>query len=293
MHYPSTPPPKICTIFLAHRHKGSAFLALVLVMAIVSSLFSLGSAKVTQAAMNGTSSNKTSLQAQQYAVSEAALLQAVPYVDLKASAKAEIPNSSYFTETTLSSESNYTDATKKRTATIHIYFGNETVPRASLAVDRYSVEPEKISVIPIGTVIAFAGNGSPSNDGTWLLCNGQSCAGYAELVNTLGKSTVPDYRNRFLEGSETAGTVIEAGLPNITGVVDGYRLGCSDEGTWMNSSSGAFSGYGKAGKACGAEGNWHMSMPITFNASLSNPIYGRSTTVQPSAVTVRYFIKAA
>lgn len=90
-------------------------------MAIVSSLFSLGSVKVTQAAMNGTSSNKTSLQAQQYAVSEAALLQAVPYSDLKASAKAEIPNSSYFTETSLSSESNYTDVVKKRTATIHIY----------------------------------------------------------------------------------------------------------------------------------------------------------------------------
>lgn len=268
-------------------------MALVLVMAIVSSLFSLGSAKVTQAAMNGTSSNETSLQAQQYAVSEAALLQAVPYSDLKASAKAEIPNSSYFTETSLSSESNYTDTTKKRTATIHIYFGNETVPRASLAVDRYSVEPEKISVIPIGTVIAFAGNGSPSNDGTWLECNGQSCAGYAELVNTLGKSTVPDYRNRFLEGSGAAGTVLEAGLPNITGVVDGYRLGCSDEYTRMNSSSGAFSGYGKAGKSYGAQGNWHRSMPITFNASLSNPIYGNSTTVQPPAVTVKYFIKAA
>lgn len=261
-------------------------------MAMVSSLFSLGSAKVTQAAMNGTSSNKASLQAQQYAVSEAALLQAVPYSDLKASAKAEIPNSSYFTETSLSPESNYTDATKKRTATIHIYYGNETVPRASLAVDRYSVEPEKISVIPIGTVIAFAGNGSPSDDGTWLLCNGQSCAAYPKLVSVLGKSTLPDYRNRFLEGSGAAGTVIEAGLPNITGVVDGYRLGCSDERTWMNSSSGAFSGYGKAGKAYGAEGNWHMSMPITFNASLSNPIYGNSTTVQPPAVTVRYFIKA-
>lgn len=108
MHYPS--PPKICAISVSHRRKGSAFLALVLVMAIVSSLFSLGSAKVTQAAMNGTSSNKISLQAQQYAVSEAALLQAIPYSDLKASAKAEIPNSSYFTETSLSSESNYTDA---------------------------------------------------------------------------------------------------------------------------------------------------------------------------------------
>ena len=251
-------------------------------MGIVSSLFSLGSAKVTQAAMNGTSSNKTSLQAQQYAVSEAALLQAVPYSDLKASAKAEISNSSYFMETSLSPENNYTDSTKKRTATIHIYYGNETVPRASLAVDRYSVEPEKISVIPIGTVIAFAGNGSPSNDGTWLECNGQSCAGYAELVNTLGKSTVPDYRNRFLEGSGAAGTVIEAGLPNITGFI------C---GGWM-SGNGAFANY----RYVGASGDGHgypASDSCRFDASRCSSIYGNSTTVQPPAVTVRYFIKAA
>lgn len=251
-------------------------------MAMVSSLFSLGSAKVTQAAMNGTSSNKTSLQAQQYAVSEAALLQAVPYSDLKASAKNEIPNSSYFTETSLSSESNYTDTTKKRTATIHIYYGNETVPRASLAVDRYSVEPEKISVIPIGTVIAFAGNGSPSNDETWLLCNGQSCAGYPKLVSVLGKSTLPDYRNRFLEGSGAAGTVIKAGLPNITGWI------C---GGWM-SGYGVFANNGYA-QASGDGHGYPPSDSCTFDASRSSSIYGNSTTVQPPAVTVRYFIKAA
>ena len=282
MKYTPLPPPKICAISIVHRHKGSAFLALVLVMAMVSSLFSLGSAKVTQAAMNGASSNKTSLQAQQYAVSEAALLQAVPYADLKASAKAEIPNSSYFTETSLSSESNYTDATKKRTATIHIYYGNETVPRASLAVDRYSVEPEKISVIPIGTVIAFAGNGSPSDDGTWLLCNGQSCAGYPKLVSVLGKSTLPDYRNRFLEGSGTAGTVIKAGLPNITGSFVAVYQG--------NPVAGAFSS--KSGGHTKARTDWD-GQTILFDASRCSSIYGRSTTVQPPAVTVRYFIKAA
>lgn len=262
-------------------------------MGIVSSLFSLGSAKVTQAAMNGTSSNKTSLQAQQYAVSEAALLQAVPYADLKASAKAEIPNSSYFTETSLSSESNYTDTTKKRTATIHIYFENETVPRASLAVDRYSVEPEKISVIPIGTVIAFAGNGSPSDDGTWLECNGQSCAGYPKLVSVLGKSTVPDYRNHFLEGSSAAGTVIEAGLPNITGT-----FGQDDYVGYPNYSpkkfSGAFYSKGYISGGLSKDGGVSNGLYLTnIDASRCSPIYGRSSTVQPPAVTVRYLIKAA
>lgn len=262
-------------------------------MAIVSSLFSLGSAKVTQAAMNGTSSNKTSLQAQQYVVSEAALLQAVPYSDLKASAKAEIPNSSYFTETSLSSESNYTDTTKKRTATIHIYYENETVPRASLAVDRYSVEPEKISVIPIGTVIAFAGNGSPSDDGTWLECNGQSCAAYPKLVSVLGKSTLPDYRNRFLEGSTTPGTILEAGLPNILGTFgqDDY---VGSPSLSPSKFSGAFYSTGKLIFGTSKDGGFHNGLYITmFDASRSSSIYGNSSTVQPPAVTVRYFIKAA
>lgn len=251
---------------------------------------------MTQAAMNGTSSNKTSLQAQQYAVSEAALLQAVPYSDLKASAKAEIPNSSYFTETSLSSESNYTDTTKKRTATIHIYFENETVPRASLAVDRYSVEPEKISVIPIGTVIAFAGNGSPSDDGTWLECNGQSCAAYPKLVSVLGKSKVPDYRNRFLEGSwaaGAAGTVIEAGLPNITGT-----FGQDDYVGRPNYSpmkfSGAFYSKGYISGGRSKDGGVSNGLYLTnIDASRCSPIYGNSITVQPPAVTVQYFIKAA
>lgn len=258
-------------------------------MAIVSSLFSLGSAKVTQAAMNGTSSNKTSLQAQQYAVSEAALLQAVPYFDLKASAKAEIPNSSYFTETSLSSESNYTDSTKKRTATIHIYYGNETVPRASLAVDRYSVEPEKISVIPIGTVIAFAGNGSPSDDGTWLECNGQSCAAYPKLVSVLSKSTVPDYRNRFLEGSSTPNTVFEAGLPEITGTLN---VSWRNNGS-ANGATGAFTDRPYFGADWSSGSSAVHMHEYTLKASKSSSIYGRSSTVQPPAVTVRYFIKAA
>lgn len=238
--------------------------------------------------MNGTSSNKTSLQAQQYAVSEAALLQAVPYSDLKASAKAEIPNSSYSTETSLSSESNYTDATKKRTATIHIYYGNETVPRASLAVDRYSVEPEKISVIPIGTVIAFAGNGSPSNDGTWLECNGQSCAAYPKLVSVLGKSTLPDYRNRFLEGSATPNTILEAGLPNIIASFGCYR-GFGRDG---HSTSGAFYTSGRAEMGSSLS-NLYNENQLNFDASRCSSIYGRSSTVQPPAVTVRYLIKAA
>ena len=162
-----------------------------------------------------------------------------------------------------------------------------------LAVDRYSVEPEKISVIPIGTVIAFAGNGSPSDDGTWLECNGQSCAGYAELVSILGKSTVPDYRNRFLEGSSTPGTVLEAGLPDISGTFGNHGHDQDgDNGRGGKRTSGAFKIIQSwCRPSAGRDSNGGNT--VLFQASLSNSIYGRSSTVQPPAVTVRYLIKAA
>lgn len=100
--------------------------------------------------------------------------------------------------------------------------------------------------------------------------------------SVLGKSTLPDYRNRFLEGSGAAGTVMEAGLPNITGWI------C---GGWM-SGSGSFQNAGYV-YASGDGRGYPSSDSCIFNASRSSPIYGRSTTVQPPAVTVRYFIKAA
>lgn len=143
-------------------------------------------------------------------------------------------------------------------------------------------------MIPIGTVIAFAANGSPSNDGTWLECNGQSCARYAELVHVLGKSTVPDYRNRFLEGSATPNTILEAGLPNITASFVCYR-GFGRDG---HSTSGAFYTSGRA-EMGGSLSNWYNENQLHFDASRCSLIYGRSWTVQPPAVTVRYFIKAA
>ena len=229
MYYPSTPP-KICAISLAHRRKGSAFLALVLVMAMVSSLFSLGSAKVTQAAMNGTSSNQTTAAASQIAQ------------------------------------------------------GAETNPRSELRLVRYSAE-QTASGVPIGTIIAWASPNNPT-DGVWLDCNGQSCAGYAELVSVLGKSTVPDYRNQFLEGSVTPNTKIQPGLPNIEGTIV-LRMG--NEGAFPTNLF-TFKQTGNRGYKGGEYGIYGR---VNFNASRCSSIYGNSTTVQPPAVTVRYLIKAA
>ena len=268
------------------KHKGSAALACVIVFALVSSMLGLSTAKVTQAAMNGTSSNQTSAEAAQIAQSYAELLRSVSYQDVAPSSRKAVEGTPFQHEMTVSSESDFNSSVKQKTVTIKVFKGAETNPRSELRLTRYSAE-QKASGVPIGTIIAWASAKNPT-DGTWLDCNGQSCAGYAELVSILGKSTVPDYRNRFLEGSATPNTILEAGLPNIIASFGCYR-GFGRDG---HSTSGAFYTSGRAEMGSSLS-NWYNENQLNFDASRCSSIYGRSSTVQPPAVTVRYLIKAA
>ena len=267
-----------------------------MILAVISSLIGLSSAKMTQAAMNGSTSHSSTLQASAIAATDLDLLRSIEYKDLASFAKAAVPDSPYFHEIIVSNESSYSDTIKQKTATVKVYMGSEAIPRAEVKLTRYSA-PSKPSGLPIGTIIAWASAKNPT-DGIWLDCNGQSCAGYAELVSVLGKSTVPDYRNRFLEGSATPGTVLEAGLPNITasvssGLYEGSRVAISSAmanspqvGAFKYTAFNAWAEEGWSG-AC------MYASQLEFNAAWSNPVYGKSSTVQPPAVTVRWLIKAA
>ena len=267
-----------------------------MILAVISSLIGLSSAKMTQAAMNGSTSHSSTLQASAIAATDLDLLRSIEYKDLASSAKAAVPDSPYFHEIIVSNESSYSDTIKQKIVTVKVYRGSEAIPRAEVKLTRYSVESKPIG-LPIGTIIAWASAKNPT-DGTWLDCNGQSCAGYAELISILGKSTVPDYRNRFLEGSATPGTVLEAGLPNITasvssGFYEGSRVAISS--AMANSHQVGALKY--TAFNAWAEGGWSgecmYASQLEFNAAWSNPVYGKSTTVQPPAVTVRWLIKAA
>ena len=265
---------------------------MVIVLAIISSMIGISVAKIGQASMSATTSNKITLQASNIAASDAALLHSVSYEDLTASNRNTVPDTDFQHETLLSSESNYTDSIKQRTATINVYKGSETTPRVSLKVTRYSVEKQESSGVPVGTVIAWPGSKAPTTAGTWLECNGQSCAAYPELVAVLGKNTVPDYRNRFLESSTTANTVKEAGLPNITGTFPmELSPGTSRPGLkWL---SGSFYSLSEHVPSSTSAPDGNEDFIVYFDASRSNAIYGKSDTVQPASVTVRRFIKAA
>ena len=87
--------------------------------------------------------------------------------------------------------------------------------------------------------------------------------------------------------AHAAGTTVEAGLPNITGTLSDIM------GTiWASpSGSGAFSGkYIGTSLENGNSGNYSN---ISFDASKSNAIYGRSSTVQPAAYYVYIWHRVA
>ena len=248
---------------------------------------SLSLAKANSVAVASLKGNNIALQAQQYADAEAQLIKATAYNDLSAKSKADIQNSNGFQrEVTLSAESDYSETIKEKTVTVNIYRTGEASPRLSLKVKRYSQDIQPSSGVPVGTIIAWPGSSAPSESGTWLLCNGQSCAGYPALSAIVG-STVPNLNGRFLEGTTgTPRSFKDAGLPNIIG-----SLGLSR--SYYDKSSGAFT---IGTKRCGGETDVHAYITYNdafFDASLCSPVYGASDTVQPASFTVRYYIKAA
>ena len=107
-------------------------------------------------------------------------------------------------------------------------------------------------------------------------------------------------QNRALMGASyahAAGTTVEAGLPNITGSVvpkleNIYNSFISESGATMTGAfynTGVFSSYG------GADAAVTNSVPkdLYFDASRSNSIYGRSSTVQPAAYYVHIWRRVA
>ncbi len=149
-------------------------------------------------------------------------------------------------------------------------------------------------ITPVGTVIAYAANSAPSG---YLICNGSAvsrttyAALFAKIGTTYGTGNgsttfnLPNLTDKFIQGSGTAGTSKAAGLPNIYGRIDSVEYYTTESPTstgCLYNDAGVRNGEGNGIYYCG---NLHM------DASRSNAIYGASTTVQPPALTMRYYIK--
>ena len=173
----------------------------------------------------------------------------------------------------------------------------DTVSRSELD-DRLQALREEMAEkgVPVGTVAYFAVETPPSG---YLKADGSEVgratypALFAAIGTTFGEGdgemtfNLPDLMGRFPEGSATPGTVKAPGLPNITGNV-ATLVGA-------NSLQGAFhevgrieSNVNKYSIPNGAEDYLRWAI----DASLSNPIYGASSTVQPPALTLLPCIRA-
>lgn len=186
--------------------------------------------------------------------------------------------------------------------TIHVFPSQDSYEtnQGSIGADDLALIP--VDILPTGAIIPFAGSTTPSG---YLLCNGATVSRttYSKLYSVIGTTygtgdgsttfNLPNLNNNsFLEGSDTAGTVKSAGLPNITGSI-GFRGESASYPFTAHSGMGAF--YNNSNNitivgyynGCSVKGD-HMAR---FNASRSSSIYGSSTTVQPKSVTVKFCIK--
>ena len=119
-----------------------------------------------------------------------------------------------------------------------------------------------------GMILPFFGNNIPSG---WAECN--------------GSNGTPDLRDRFIMGigSYGLGTMLEDSVPNITGTFKQWKeLG----------ANGVFYHSGNWGSANSKNGGDDPTYCIEFNASRSNPAYGRNGgRVLPRTCVLRYIMK--
>lgn len=130
---------------------------------------------------------------------------------------------------------------------------------------------------------------SASEAGKYLYCDGSiyDTAKYPKLYNILGTNQLPDLRNRFLEGTDIGSQIIEAGLPNIRATI-GYGV----DNPNARSSGGAIYSIRGTGNETGG-GNARNGIIQYFSAANYSSIYKDDiNTVQPPAITVRYYIRA-
>ena len=107
-------------------------------------------------------------------------------------------------------------------------------------------------------------------------------------------------QNRVLMGAgsgHAAGTTVEAGLPNIAGSLSETSNNGKTSPFRGNknaiSSIGALAVTEVSSPFCGYAGYEGSAYDISFDASRSNPIYGRSYTVQPAAYYVHIWRRVA
>jgi len=193
----------------------------------------------------------------------------------KAASADKAANADYATKAgTATSATSANKATTADTATKAVNDGSGRNIVNTYALKTELEEVKKFAAsIPVGAILPFAGRTQDIPNG-WYICD--------------GNNGTPDLRGRFLEGSTTnIGTKKEAGLPNIEGSFGACRR-CEGEGKQPEGAFGELSKWDASIKIGGGD-DWGSN--YSFDASKSNAIYGKSTTVQPPSFLVYYIMK--
>ena len=155
--------------------------------------------------------------------------------------------------------------------------------------------------VPTGMILPFLGTSVPEG---FLLCNGANVSRttYANLFSVIGTRcgagdgsttfTLPNLHRRFTEYTTTTsevGKTVEAGLPNITGEIDGNNGFLFS--WWRGSMSGAFSCETANPRTSTGEGGTVSVTKISFSSHDSQSMYGVSSTVQPASLRLLPCIK--
>jgi microcystin-dependent protein len=159
-----------------------------------------------------------------------------------------------------------------------------------------------IDNLPVGTIIPYAGDTPPTgfNDCSGAEINRNTYSRLYDVIGTKygagnGSTTfnLPNLNNgSFLEGSNTAGTVKSAGLPNVNATLQTPRARFGDAN--MGGTQDALEYLHNdlvVGTFSGSPVNVNCSSGIRLDLSKSNSIYGASDTVQPKSVTIKFCIK--
>ena len=106
------------------------------------------------------------------------------------------------------------------------------------------------------------------------------------VIDEVNKTVrLPYYGTAFLQGCDSIDIDREAGLPNIQGQFVGGRAGNGASEADIKPPFYKIRTYGGAGT-----GTSNQSVIIGMDLSTKNDTYGKSTTVQPKAVMVYYYI---
>lgn len=169
----------------------------------------------------------------------------------------------------------------------------------------------------VGAIVAYGGSSLPTD---YLECNGQavSRSDYADLFSVIGTTygvgdgsttfNLPNLQDKFpmASSSKTLGTFITPGLPNITGSIfePPYPVNPTNQGittltgAFKSSVKGSSNGWtdGGSGRVPANTKNFSAADGEVHNVggvdTYRNDIYGKSETVQPPALVIKYIIKA-